>query len=93
MYRSPISEYPFYVLIETHGSDEGHDEEKLSRFLEKQMKSGLILDGTVTGEPSKMQVGIALYYQAWAKKNEKLRAVTSGFGALQSLTIGNFNEK
>lgn len=42
--------------METHGSDEGHDEEKLTRFLTKEMKSGLILDGTVTSEPGKMQV-------------------------------------
>ncbi|XP_028161858.1 D-2-hydroxyglutarate dehydrogenase, mitochondrial-like [Ostrinia furnacalis] len=52
---NPISEYPFYVLVETHGSDEGHDGEKLTRFLSKEMESGLILDGTVTSEPGKMQ--------------------------------------
>lgn len=54
--RNPISDYPFYVLVETHGSDEGHDGEKLNRFLSKEMESGLILDGTVTSEPGKMQV-------------------------------------
>ncbi|KAL0840488.1 hypothetical protein ABMA28_015730 [Loxostege sticticalis] len=52
---NPISDYPFYVLVETHGSDEGHDGEKLNRFLSKEMESGLILDGTVTSEPGKMQ--------------------------------------
>ncbi|XP_026751344.2 D-2-hydroxyglutarate dehydrogenase, mitochondrial-like [Galleria mellonella] len=51
----PISEYPFYVLVETHGSNETHDEEKLTQFLSKEMESGLILDGTVTSEPGKMQ--------------------------------------
>lgn len=55
-FRNPIGEYPFYVLVETHGSDESHDSEKLNRFLEKEMQSGLILDGTVTSEPTKMQV-------------------------------------
>lgn len=54
--RNPISDYPFYVLVETHGSDETHDEEKLSRFLNNEMESGLILDGTVSSEPNKMQV-------------------------------------
>lgn len=54
--RNPISEYPFYVLVETHGSDESHDADKLNKFLTKEMESGLILDGTVTSEPSKMQV-------------------------------------
>ncbi|XP_037299286.1 D-2-hydroxyglutarate dehydrogenase, mitochondrial [Manduca sexta] len=52
---NPIADYPFYVLVETHGSDEGHDSEKLSRFLSKEMDSGLILDGTVTSEPAKIQ--------------------------------------
>ncbi|KAM3962905.1 D-2-hydroxyglutarate dehydrogenase, mitochondrial-like [Aphomia sociella] len=53
--KLPISEYPFYVLAETHGSNEHHDQEKLSQFLSKEMKSGLILDGIVTSEPTKMQ--------------------------------------
>ncbi|KAL0840487.1 hypothetical protein ABMA28_015729 [Loxostege sticticalis] len=52
---NPISDFPFYVILETHGSDEDHDKEKLHRFLTNEMKSGLILDGTITSEPSKMQ--------------------------------------
>ncbi|CAG9115395.1 unnamed protein product [Plutella xylostella] len=52
---NPISDYPFYVLIETHGSHEGHDSEKLNQFLEEQMASGLILDGTIASEPAKIQ--------------------------------------
>ncbi|XP_026751276.2 D-2-hydroxyglutarate dehydrogenase, mitochondrial-like [Galleria mellonella] len=51
---NPISDYPFYVLVETQGSNEVHDEEKLTKFLSKEMESGLILDGTVTSEPAKM---------------------------------------
>lgn len=45
-----------YVLVESHGSDEKHDSEKLNRFLSEGMKTGLILDGTVTSEPNKMKV-------------------------------------
>ncbi|XP_041976038.1 D-2-hydroxyglutarate dehydrogenase, mitochondrial [Aricia agestis] len=52
---NPIGEYPFYVLIETHGSDEEHDSDKLSRFLSREMDSGLIVDGTVTAEETKMK--------------------------------------
>ncbi|XP_047527172.1 D-2-hydroxyglutarate dehydrogenase, mitochondrial [Vanessa atalanta] len=52
---NPIGDYPFYVLIETHGSDETHDNEKLNRFLSQEMESGLILDGTVTSEPAKIK--------------------------------------
>ncbi|XP_063379361.1 D-2-hydroxyglutarate dehydrogenase, mitochondrial [Cydia fagiglandana] len=52
---NPIADFPFYVLVETHGSDETHDSEKLNRFLEREMGSGLILDGTVASEPAKIQ--------------------------------------
>ncbi|XP_045446226.1 D-2-hydroxyglutarate dehydrogenase, mitochondrial [Melitaea cinxia] len=52
---NPIAEYPFYVLLETHGSNEAHDNEKLSRFLTQGMERGLILDGTVTSELTKMK--------------------------------------
>lgn len=55
-HQSPISEYPFYILIETSGSDETHDEEKLNRFLEKSVSSGVVLDGAVTNELSRMHV-------------------------------------
>lgn len=49
------SQAPFYVLIETAGSDAAHDEEKLHRFLEHTMESGLVADGTVASEPSKIK--------------------------------------
>ncbi|CAG9560244.1 unnamed protein product [Danaus chrysippus] len=52
---NPIGDYPMYVLVESHGSDENHDNEKLNRFLTQGMESGLILDGTVTSEPNKMK--------------------------------------
>ncbi|XP_049866144.1 D-2-hydroxyglutarate dehydrogenase, mitochondrial isoform X3 [Pectinophora gossypiella] len=52
---SPIPEYPFYVLMETHGSDADHDTEKVNRFLSKEMDTGLILNGTVATEPGKIQ--------------------------------------
>jgi len=38
--RDPLEQrYPFYVLIETSGSDEDHDTEKLHRFLEAAMEA------------------------------------------------------
>lgn len=54
--RSPIEKYPFYMLIETSGSNMNHDEEKLTNFLESSMEQGIVLDGTVTNEPTKMRV-------------------------------------
>ncbi|XP_037041419.1 D-2-hydroxyglutarate dehydrogenase, mitochondrial isoform X2 [Bradysia coprophila] len=54
--RSPISKYPFYMLIETSGSRMDHDEEKLNNFLQHVMEKRLVLDGTVTNEPGKMKL-------------------------------------
>merc|ERR1719265_226725 len=46
--RDPLTDaHPFYVLIETSGSDEGHDEEKLHRFLEAAMSAAVVSDGVV----------------------------------------------
>ncbi|XP_033210256.1 D-2-hydroxyglutarate dehydrogenase, mitochondrial [Belonocnema kinseyi] len=45
----------FYMLIETAGSHLAHDEEKLNAFVEKAMNEGIIADGTLSSEPSKMQ--------------------------------------
>lgn len=43
----PSSTYNFYVLIETTGSNEIHDKERLETFLLDSMESGLIPDGIV----------------------------------------------
>ncbi|KAK4321554.1 hypothetical protein Pmani_007671 [Petrolisthes manimaculis] len=52
--KSPLDEYPYYMLLETSGSNGDHDEEKLNNFLESTLGSGLVSDGTVATEPSKM---------------------------------------
>jgi len=49
------TESPFYVLIETAGSNSAHDQEKLESFLEKAMEDGLVEDGTMASEPSKIK--------------------------------------
>uniref|UniRef100_K3WIE6 FAD-binding PCMH-type domain-containing protein n=1 Tax=Globisporangium ultimum (strain ATCC 200006 / CBS 805.95 / DAOM BR144) TaxID=431595 RepID=K3WIE6_GLOUD len=38
---------PYYILIETSGSNSTHDMEKLEGFLEEAMGSGTVVDGTV----------------------------------------------
>lgn len=47
--RNPLPPvvHNFYVLIETTGSNEAHDKEKLEAFLLHSMESGLISDGVV----------------------------------------------
>ncbi|GLV38637.1 D-2-hydroxyglutaric acid dehydrogenase [Carabus blaptoides fortunei] len=53
--KNPLGEYPFYMLIETSGSNGNHDEEKLNQFLEEVMTDGIVLDGTMTNEPGRMK--------------------------------------
>ncbi|CAA3006572.1 D-2-hydroxyglutarate dehydrogenase, mitochondrial isoform X1 [Olea europaea subsp. europaea] len=46
--RDPLSSmHNFYVLIETTGSMESHDKEKLEAFLLQSMDSGLVTDGVL----------------------------------------------
>ncbi|NXQ33696.1 D2HDH protein, partial [Alaudala cheleensis] len=52
---SPVADSPFYVLIETSGSNATHDEEKLNNFLERAMASGLVTDGTVATDDKKIK--------------------------------------
>uniref|UniRef100_A0A1I8P1Z4 D-2-hydroxyglutarate dehydrogenase, mitochondrial n=1 Tax=Stomoxys calcitrans TaxID=35570 RepID=A0A1I8P1Z4_STOCA len=52
--KSPIEGFPFYMLIETSGSNVEHDMEKLNGFLQLVMEKGDVADGTYTSEPGKM---------------------------------------
>ncbi|XP_013785985.1 D-2-hydroxyglutarate dehydrogenase, mitochondrial-like [Limulus polyphemus] len=49
--RNPIGLSPFYVLIETVGSEQEHDEEKLASFLETAMENNIVTDGTMSSDP------------------------------------------
>ncbi|XP_026304838.1 D-2-hydroxyglutarate dehydrogenase, mitochondrial isoform X3 [Piliocolobus tephrosceles] len=57
---SPVQESPFYVLIETSGSNAGHDAEKLGSFLEHALGSGLVTDGTMATDQTKVKMLWAL---------------------------------
>ena len=46
---NPLSEQPFYVLLETHGSNDTHDKEKLDACLESAMEEGFVVDGESQG--------------------------------------------
>ncbi|XP_076013980.1 D-2-hydroxyglutarate dehydrogenase, mitochondrial isoform X2 [Genypterus blacodes] len=52
---NPIGDCPFYIVIETAGSDSTHDGEKLHNFLEAAMTSSLVTDGTVATEDNKIK--------------------------------------
>lgn len=44
----------FYMVIETHGSREDHDNEKMESFVEKAITSDIVKDGTYTSDPTRM---------------------------------------
>ncbi|XP_034235373.1 D-2-hydroxyglutarate dehydrogenase, mitochondrial-like [Thrips palmi] len=53
--RVPLKESPFYMLIETSGSNCDHDKEKLSQFLENALEKKLITDEIQASEPSRIK--------------------------------------
>ncbi|CAI5758531.1 unnamed protein product [Candida verbasci] len=48
-------DYPFYILIETSGSNKEHDDEKLENFLGAAMENGLVDDGIIAQDESQIQ--------------------------------------
>lgn len=49
------SPYPFYILIETSGSNKDHDDAKLESFLESAMEQGVVEDGIVAQDESQLR--------------------------------------
>ncbi|CAG8477888.1 12971_t:CDS:10, partial [Dentiscutata heterogama] len=47
--------YPFYVLVETSGSNKDHNEEKLHNFMEILMEKGIVEDGVVAQDNTQLQ--------------------------------------
>lgn len=48
-------EYPFYVLIETSGSNRDHDMEKIETFLGNAMEEGLVDDGIIAQDETQLR--------------------------------------
>lgn len=53
--HNPIRKWPFYVLVETSGSNDNHDEEKMNCFLEKVLSENMAQDGTLATDLSKVK--------------------------------------
>ncbi|XP_037068173.1 D-2-hydroxyglutarate dehydrogenase, mitochondrial-like [Pollicipes pollicipes] len=51
----PLPGHPFYMVIETAGSRDTHDEEKLSLFLEEGMQRELVIDGVLATDTSQIK--------------------------------------
>lgn len=66
---NPISDCPFYIVIETAGSDANHDSEKLHNFLEEAMNTCVVTDGTVATEESKIKA-------LWSMRERVTEALT-----------------
>ncbi|ORX97831.1 hypothetical protein K493DRAFT_280905 [Basidiobolus meristosporus CBS 931.73] len=53
--RNPLAEeHPFYVLLETSGSNKEHDDEKLGAYLEKLMENEIIDDGVIAQDATQI---------------------------------------
>lgn len=66
---NPIADCPFYIVIETSGSDPDHDAQKLHNFLEEAMTSLLVSDGTVATEDAKIKA-------LWSMRERVTEALT-----------------
>ncbi|KAJ2767034.1 D-lactate ferricytochrome c oxidoreductase, partial [Coemansia nantahalensis] len=54
--KHPLAaEYPFYVLIETSGSNKAHDDEKLEGLLEELLETGVVEDGSLAQDASQIR--------------------------------------
>ncbi|KAJ0063048.1 hypothetical protein NL108_010662, partial [Boleophthalmus pectinirostris] len=60
---------PFYIVIETAGSDPNHDSEKLHNFLDEAMNTSVVTDGTVATEESKIKA-------LWSMRERVTEALT-----------------
>jgi FAD/FMN-containing dehydrogenase len=68
--RDPFPKsFPFYVLIETAGSNEKHDEEKLEKFLENCYSEDFISDAVLAQDQSQMN-------QLWTLRESMPEAVS-----------------
>ena len=85
----PLADNHFYMLIETSGSNEQHDEAKLTAFLERMMDSGVVEDGTVATAPSKQS-------EIWQLRERIAEAMlVDGYcykaDAISTLCFGNYS--
>eukprot|EP01121_Diplochlamys_sp_Union-15-3_P016426 TRINITY_DN5576_c0_g1_i1.p1 TRINITY_DN5576_c0_g1~~TRINITY_DN5576_c0_g1_i1.p1 ORF type:complete len:492 (-),score=89.37 TRINITY_DN5576_c0_g1_i1:7-1482(-) len=54
--RDPLgAKCPFYILIETHGSNNTHDKEKINNFLEMILNEGIVEDGTIAQDDTQVK--------------------------------------
>mmetsp|Transcript_30753 Transcript_30753/g.70920 ORF Transcript_30753/g.70920 Transcript_30753/m.70920 type:complete len:519 (+) Transcript_30753:1-1557(+) len=59
--RDPMTQrFPFYVLIETHGSNAEHDSQKLQSFLETVLEEGVAEDGVLAQDSKQCETLWAL---------------------------------
>lgn len=79
-------ETPFYVLLETSGSDPDHDSEKLSNLLEKLMLENVVCDGSLAQDESQASL-------MWSIRESISQACTIQGGIYKydiSVPINNF---
>ncbi len=78
--RDPLSSsFPFYVLLETSGSNAVHDREKIDAFLTSAMEKNIVLDGTLAQDTTQIK-------QLWTLR-ESIAEALSKEGAVYKYDI------
>lgn len=69
---SPIGDYPFYLMIETSGSNSEHDEDKLNNYLKSCMDKHFVLNGVVANSTAQREVIFNSLYKVFNFMNTQL---------------------
>lgn len=72
--------HPFYVLVETSGSSEEHDHDKIMNFLETMMANNVVLDGAVS-QDTRQSTDMWRIREGIPEASSKMGAVYKVFGS------------
>jgi len=82
------SPYPYYLLVETHGSNMEHDQAKMQDFLESTMGNGHVVDGVLAQDLTQVQA----FWKIRESTNPIVGSLGYGYKYDLSLPISEFDD-
>ena len=80
--------FPYYLLVETHGSNEAHDTEKMQQFVETLLEEGVVENGVMAADESQRQSFWALREAA----NPTFGSLGYGYKYDVSVPVGQWDD-
>ncbi|KAK9803284.1 hypothetical protein WJX72_007036 [[Myrmecia] bisecta] len=89
----PDTQAPFYLVVETSGSNAAHDYEKLEGFLEEAFEEGLVTDGTIAQDSGQVasiwnlreNISVALQHKGPTYKYDLSMPVPEMYGLVEEM--------